>query len=267
MKKLFLIGAIVIAMLIVTGLQYKAQAGEVDGCSACYKKKNGQLRLISSSGKCLKSEKYINLCQVSSTYQAKNDYFPLGQGDTWTYNDLARQKNETHLISGTETVNGVDATKMITDVAGGDNYLLFDIYNGALRIHKIVDLDDIAGCGWSQIVFNPADIMIPAELSIGVKDTFSTTTKYTNCTGTSASQTTTLEVTLEAFEDVTVPAGTFINCLRYKIVILNIVNDQGGTDNSDQTWWMAKGVGLVKTIENGRTEELISATVGGISYP
>jgi len=65
MKKLFLIGAIVIAMLTVSGLQYKAQAGEVDGCNACYKKKNGQLRLVSGPDECLKSEKYINLCQPS----------------------------------------------------------------------------------------------------------------------------------------------------------------------------------------------------------
>jgi hypothetical protein len=264
MKKLFLIGAIVIAMLIVTGLQYKAQADEVDGCSACYKKNNGQLRLISSSGKCLKSENYINLCLACSTYQPQNDYFPMGQGDTWTYYDLARQKNETHLISGTETVNGVDATKMIV---GEDTYLLFDIYNGTLRIHKIYFLDAIAGCGWSQIVLNPAVIMIPAELSIGVKNTFSTTTKYTNCKGASASQTTTLEVTLEAVEDVTVPAGTFEDCLKYNFKVASIFNPQGQTENTDQTWWMAEGVGNVKTIENGRTEELISATVGGVSYP
>jgi hypothetical protein len=56
MIKLFLIGAI--AMLTVTGLQGKAQAGEIYGC---YKKNNGQMRIVSSLKKCLKSEKPITL--------------------------------------------------------------------------------------------------------------------------------------------------------------------------------------------------------------
>ncbi len=220
--------------------------------------------IYDQTGTTIMADRYIRHEYGSGATTTYNiaEYFPIGQGDTWTYNNA-----ETHLISGTEAVNGVIATKMITDVANGDTYLLFDIYSGALRFHKIVDLDDIAGCGWSWTVFNPPAIMMPAELSIGGIHTTSTTASYENCAGLVVTQTITHEGTLEAVEDVTVPAGTFKNCLRYKMVTLNIPNDQGVPSNAYQTWWMAKGVGLVKTIENGRTEELINATVGGVSYP
>lgn len=67
MKKLFLIGAIAIAVLVVFVLQSMAQAGKFNGCDACANKKNGQLRLVSSTDKCRKSEEYVNLCQPSGS--------------------------------------------------------------------------------------------------------------------------------------------------------------------------------------------------------
>lgn len=58
MKKLLLIGAIVIAILAASGLYSPGDASEVYGC---YKKINGQLRIVDSFSKCHPSENPITL--------------------------------------------------------------------------------------------------------------------------------------------------------------------------------------------------------------
>lgn len=58
-----------------------------------------------------------------------------------------------------------------------------------------------------------------------------------------ATETVKMVVTLQGFEDVTVPAGTFANCARIK------VERAVGTVVERGTIWFAKGVGKVKNIE------------------
>jgi hypothetical protein len=62
MRKLSLIIVAVTVMIAFTGMLNKGEAGSIYGC---YKKNNGQLRIVSSSGKCLPSEKQIVLNQSS----------------------------------------------------------------------------------------------------------------------------------------------------------------------------------------------------------
>jgi hypothetical protein len=66
-------------------------------------------------------------------------------------------------------------------------------------------------------------------------------------------------------ESVTVPAGTFEDCMKLEIHI-----ESGGHDDAFHLW-LAKGVGSVKRDERplggDEWEELISATVGGVHYP
>lgn len=138
MKKLILAGAIVIAMLSVSGLQYKAQAGEIDGCSACYKKKNGQLRLVSSLSKCLKSEKPINLCQ------AYNPTYPGDFVGTWTGSGSTegRVVNLTLTIgtNGESTFVTEQPTKPRTDT---HSFSVTDVVNGTLSYAlPVSDLDN-----------------------------------------------------------------------------------------------------------------------------
>jgi hypothetical protein len=200
--------------------------------------------------------------QGGTTYYIA-EYFPLAQGDTWTYRDTVDGDSSTSTISGTETINGVVAAKRIDE--DGD-YELFTNSNG-LTYYKKYDADDLEGCGWSQSVFTPP-ITIPAEVSIGAKYTSNFTTNYSNCRGESKTTTSSMEFTVEGIEDVTVTAGTFKDCLKLKMKSNNMFSDEGQIQSGEETTWLAKGVGEVKSVPtNGDPDELTSATVGGVSYP
>ena len=88
------------------------------------------------------------------------------------------------------------------------------------------------------------------------------------------------------FEDVTVPAGTFTDCMKSKVTV-SIGYAQKPENNMGIVMisWSAKGIGEVKTetistmmaneynfypfniVETGMVNELVSATIDGVSYP
>ena len=196
-----------------------------------------------------------------------SEYFPLGQGNTWTYREEDAQLT-VKTVSGTQKINGVDAVKMIDE--DGD-YQLWTNSNGIVW-YKEYDADDIPVCGWEQHLFSPPIHAFDPIVSVGSKYASNTSLTTTDCTGKSATASVTYEFTIEGIEDVTVPAGTFNDCLMIKAILsLN-----GGTQTNEMTIWLAKGVGQVKSIdiekENGSvvetwTENLVSAVVGGVHYP
>jgi ketosteroid isomerase-like protein len=70
-------------------------------------------------------------------------------------------------------------------------------------------------------------------------------------------------------EDVSVPAGTFPDCIKLEFQAEYV---GGGGHHVDHAyWWYAEGVGLVKEDHRpfGGTQwaELVAATVGGVQYP
>ena len=72
----------------------------------------------------------------------------------------------------------------------------------------------------------------------------------------------------EGVEDVTVPAGTFQDCLKFKTIASGWIGNMAKYNGTSYQWY-AKNVGLVKS-EGPKTEEywrLKSATINGISYP
>jgi hypothetical protein len=196
-----------------------------------------------------------------------SEYFPLGQGDTWTYREEDNQLT-TKTVSGTQKINGVDAVKVIDE--DGD-YQLWTNGNGIVW-YKEYDADDIPGCGWEQSIFSPPIHVSDLLVSVGSSYTSNTTLTQTDCTGKSSIASLSYEFTIEGIEDVTVPAGIFNDCLKIKGVIA--VN--GGTQTQEITIWLAEGLGEVKSIsiekENGSidetwTDNLVSAVVGGVHYP
>ncbi|MEW6418018.1 MAG: fibronectin type III domain-containing protein [Nitrospirota bacterium] len=196
------------------------------------------------------------------------EYLPLAQGDTWSYRDTVDGDLETDIISGTENINGVDAAKKIDE--DGD-YQLWTNSNG-ITFYKKYDADDLdedcgEGHGWSQSVFTPPITATPAEVCIGAKYTSTFTSYYTNCRGESKTATSSMEFTIEGIEDVTVTAGTFKDCLKGKTKSSNMFSDEGQIGSGESTIWLAKGVGVVKSIdESGHPQDLLSATVGGVHY-
>ena len=270
MKKLFLIGAIVIAMLIVSGLQGNAYAGgkktntsTIDGCDACYKKNNGQLRLVSGTNKCLTSEKYIDLCKVySSTYQA-SDYFPTGIGNTWVYNlGTVTVLDETHTFSG-GTGRRIENFSLVC--------MPYDIFVAqsvdGLTAYGLYDRDKDVYLNFSDILPNgPSGFPFPT-MRIGDSWGYSTNSF-------------TLTYNFVGLETITVPAGTFYDCLKIKADVIDTDNNPGSYTTY---FWYAKNVGLIKV---ERTNEapighsgclavtsgnplavLESALINGISYP
>jgi hypothetical protein len=195
-----------------------------------------------------------------------SEYFPLGQGDTWTY----REEDDdltVRTISGTENINGVDAAKIIDE--DGDYYLWTN--SNGLIWHKEYDADDVPGCGWQQFIFNPPIIASGPIVSVGSTYASNTTLTETDCAGGAANVSISYVFSLEGIENVTVPAGTFNNCLRIK----GILAVNGSTETQELTIWLAQGVGEVKEIsiskQNGVavetwTSDLVSAVVGGGSY-
>jgi hypothetical protein len=195
------------------------------------------------------------------------EYFPLGQGDTWTYREEDNQLT-TKTVSGTQKISGVDAVKVIDE--DGD-YQLWTNGNGIVW-YKEYDADDIPGCGWEQSIFSPPIHVSDLFVSVGSSYTSNTTLTQTDCTGKSSIASLSYEFTIEGIEDVTVPAGIFNDCLKIRGVIA--VN--GGTQTQEITIWLADGVGQVKSIniekENGSivetwTKNLVSAVVGGVHFP
>jgi len=206
-----------------------------------------------------------------TTYKTA-EYFPLGQGDTWTY----REKDgslSTYTISGTETIDGVVAVKRMEQ--DGD-YILFTSDSNGLKMYKNYDINEL---GWNQLIYKPPINILPGEISVGTKQTFNSTVYYTDSKGASKTGTTSWDATVEGVEDITVPAGTFKDCLKVKITRNLTSSDGKHQENSVSTPWLAKGVGVVKEtgqgteIDNGDvktftyTDELASATVGGVHYP
>jgi len=216
------------------------------------------------------------LIPEASTYKTA-EYFPIAQGDTWTYKD---EKGEqfTHTVSGTETINGVVATKGVKADWKGIDYWLFTSDDNGIFLYKEY-YSEFSGW-WSQSVYVPPFQRLPGEVSIGKTYTLEDLTKYyTDSTAASLTANISGEVTVMGIESITVTAGTFTNCLKLKFKGNLTSSDGRHTELSDFTDWYAKSVGLVK--ETGQTtntndgqveigpmySELVSAKVGGVTYP
>ena len=202
-----------------------------------------------------------------TTYYAISEYFPRGQGNTWTYVEEDEELT-VQTVSGTEEVNGVNAVKVIDE--DGD-YNLWTNSDG-LVLHKIYDADDVPGCGWSQLIFNPPIKLADPVVSVGSTSASTSTIYYSDCAGSSESSAISYEITIEGVEDVTVPAGTFNDCLKIKFILTM----NGGADVNEDTSWAAKGLGTVKSISISKhngfvvgtyTDDLVSAVINGINYP
>jgi hypothetical protein len=202
------------------------------------------------------------------------EYYPLGQGDTWLYgwNQLSAKTYEgmyTRTISGTETIDNVEAVKLQMSSGG---YYLFTNTNGLTRYKDGIEAE-------YQRLFSPPLQEYPARMSVGEQHTFSSDVTVTNAEGNSFAANISITVTLEGSEEVTVPAGTFPSSLKLKGTWTYIFYN-GNSTICEYTEWLAKQVGFVKVDQQcrdtdaetgaidsfGYIDELVSATVGGVSY-
>lgn len=214
------------------------------------------------------------------------DYFPLNVGDTWTRREVEREiidsreevheEVDTNTVFGTEKVKGAVAMK----IGEADTYDLMTNTDG-VKLYKSYDRDDADGM-LNEVLdtFNPPLTYMPAGLSVGTRGIFKSTVTHKESTGFKATAKVTVEMVVEGMEDVTVPAGTFRDCLKIRIRDYLLAKKVGHEALSDGWIWLARNVGVVKSESTSiekqdgivveieeETEELLSATVGGVGYP
>lgn len=177
------------------------------------------------------------------------EHFPLGGGDTWVYE--AEDDVYSKTVSGTQELFGELYAQMIED--SGDVEYWRAAPEGLY----------LGGFYWTEeglISFSPA-FCIANGLDPGANDA-QTATAYLDGVEMGA-----VQFTYEfiGVEDVTVPAGTFEDCMK-----LHITLDMGG-DFTEFYLWAARDRGLVKTdardFGSDDWDILISATVAGVRQP
>jgi hypothetical protein len=200
-----------------------------------------------------------------------SQYFPLSDGDTWTYKDTYTDGSEyaTNTVTGTVSIGGV-ATKETTETYsnatgfGNDtdkNYNYITSNGSGVTIYQS---RYVSGNYWENSAYTPPLNIFPASMTIGQKNVISSIEAFTSSDGTKSTNTTSWEVTLLGVEDITVPAGKFTDCLKLSLKTSGKV----GTN----TLWLAYGVGPIKFVTGSSatndlyTAELVSAKVGGTQY-
>jgi len=176
------------------------------------------------------------------------DYWPLGQGDTWNYESPGGFDSYSLTVSGTTTLGGQVYSKLVKSdgeeeyyrAAAQGLYLGGALTEGDLMVATPPFLfpNDLRPCETSSQTSSLTKNGVP-QGNMGFSLTFA------------------------GVETVTVPAGTFENCLR-----LDQVMTLPGEPEDGFSMWCAKGVGMVKEFyPPDYTRELVSATVGGVDYP
>lgn len=207
------------------------------------------------------------------------EYFPLNQGDEWTYlatiNRIPMPLKM--VVNGTELVNEVETVKIENRMLGSftpdyDCYVMDSEGIKLFKHHWINYREKI-------VVMDQGLPIYPAQFSLGeVHQQPYSVTDYDSDGNFIHTGTGTLTASIESVEDVSVPAGTFEECLNINFLVSSQRTD-GSTFNRESTYWLARNVGMVKMsiADNWYTpadgEEsitmasgLMKATVDGIHY-
>ncbi|MBT4485541.1 MAG: hypothetical protein HOC71_17880 [Candidatus Latescibacteria bacterium] len=193
-------------------------------------------------------------CSIAQT----NDYYPLAVGNYWVYKSEPNKNSDYEprsyktFIESTDTVNGNECYTINSNIKKGSvRWTGFD-KSGNVTIYAI---------GTKKFIFkewNPPFILIPNNVSQGLtwenkdaghSDAYPDSVFY-------AAFSCRIESTNET---VTVPAGTFDNCLK----ILQTFRQPGGDYPSVDISYYAKGVGRVMSVNKDIRTELIEYFVGG----
>ena len=179
----------------------------------------------------------------------------LNDGDWWeglyTYsvvggpNDGASGSNqEKILINGTELVNGVETIKREILINGSvDRYYCVTLDSEGFKMHK-----EYAPVTGNYFIFEPPFLTVPAEFDVGDDDqsSYSVLVHSINpdihIDTSAASQT----VSFESVEPVSVPYGTFEDCLRIFYVSSSESPTSGIGTAIEETSWFAHKVGRIK---------------------
>ena len=199
------------------------------------------------------------------------DYWPLGQGD---YYDFGDEEVSNHTVSGTREVDGVETVRwcaldMAYDPPCATEVEYYRSNPGVgIELYGYSDMDcSQGGVEVEYATCSPPDgpHLILDGLCVGDRVTQEVTfTDHPSGWRHTKTQT----YTLLGVEDVTVPAGTFLGCLKFEWEEWFWEPEVDGFFRM----WFAPGVGFVKVqIEPAGgemvTAQLAHAVVGGVPYP
>lgn len=182
-------------------------------------------------------------------------YFPFRLGDSWTYDwrtqgrkQELRKSVRTRVFDGTEFINAEVAYRLVSD---DGSYHLYTVANGTLAIHSSSEEGRL-------LFYDPPIVLVAPDLKTGerrVVEHADLRRKWTT--------------TLVGFEDVTVPLGTFKQCVKIRLEM------ESPEYVSDSYHYFAPDVGLVayryrlENVASKATEiqieaELRLARLGGV---
>lgn len=202
----------------------------------------------------------------SSPKVVSQNYFPLGQGDVWAYSlniGTCCAVTYTETVTGHTIWEGQDSIEV--DNSGGscsvgscstvtDSFKQYYINEGGT-------VEFIGSQSTDETnVFSPSEEFLKASINVG--DTWGNTFTVSSygTTGTLITQYA-MTVTITAVsltETVSVPAGTFSNCLRVHKKFIWWLNP---IEETDMDVWYAPSVGRIMLVEETEVIELLNYSI------
>ena len=176
---------------------------------------------------------------VSTTGSSDKDYYPLSEDQLWEY-EITGEKPEQSVNLRFETgkarkLHGYEAIPLLVSGLNGlPNVVFISMdHNGIFQIGGPQEVD---GEVPSEDISSELDYILKFPLEIG------TSWHNENRDMIESSQ-------IESISDtVTVPAGTFMQC----VLVRTVIKLSSGEHHSDKTTWFAPGVGPVKEVSQGQ---------------
>ncbi len=199
------------------------------------------------------------ICGSASHGQAQN-YYPDDLGNTWTLRSTDGIDERVVTIEGPETI-GTESVKVISDGTypvsdpASNSPNKFFIKSTPNRVLLFRATARVQGLD-ATIDYSPPATFLPIPIGLGSEWTVIGTAKLLG--GLLTSEVTNVAKVI-AIENVTVPAGTFQNCLKIE---QRLSSPLPLSFSQQITMWLAPDFGLVKSINNsGVTFELIDHNI------
>ena len=170
-------------------------------------------------------------------------FFPLSQGNRWCYAHTAMGSDSelTYVIEGCEHFNGLEVPRKYQE-KNRDEYFCTQ----ADPVYGIRDFKHHLGTAPMYLVYTPPAVMVPSKIKIGEVYTAASHLMRYNSNDSYLDQGSYYGTSyLEAIEDITVPAGTFLGCCKVIMTRVDVFSDL--LVSVHMTEWLAKGVGTVKS--------------------
>ena len=236
---------------------------------------------------------FMGIASLRENLEAYNmsEYYSLEQGNRRTYSytvDIEGGENDglhvsipmQYIIDGTEVVNEVETVKIKRSSPfppGTDyGYFCYVMDSEGMKMYK----DYSPARGNNYIIFDQPSMSFPAQFDVREvhQGVYSSSTYSIDDDTLVRTSIGTHNISLETVEDVTVPAGTFKDCLKITFLYTTQTSDDWTYERSGTSWY-ALNVGPVKMNRSENSHhpmeedvdvtiawKLVRANVDGVQY-